>query len=182
MTNPVNLFAIAGAVSQVFVIPRSAISGQGREYDVVQARFASAYLMKHMRPDVTLERIGALLGRRDHTTVINAIRQGAKLVKLNQAFASLVEDAREIAVAWRVGQPLPGFYAGQLIPQPVKLESLPAVKIEPPRRVDEVRQANGNFHQDYGDEKWWRENHERFFPVMLQAHPEKYVGRLEAAE
>lgn len=178
----VNLFAIAGAVSQVFVIPRSAISGHGREYDVVQARFASAYLMKHMRPDVTLERIGALLGRRDHTTVINAIRQGAKLVQLNAAFASLVEDAREIAVAWRVGQPLPGFYAGQPIPQPVKLESLPAVKIKPPRRVDEIRTLGGQFHSDYADADWYSKNDRRFVGAMMIAHPERYVGRAEAAE
>jgi len=182
MTNPVNLFAIAGAVSQVFVITRSAISGHGREYDVVQARFASAYLMKHMRPDVTLERIGALLGRRDHTTVINAIRQGAKLVQLNGAFSSLVEDAREIACSWRVGQPLPGFYAGEPIPQPVPVESLPAVKIEPPRRVDEGRTSGGQFHSDYGDPVWYLKNDRRFVGAMIIAHPEKYVGRLEAAE
>ena len=175
MTEPVNLFAIAGAVSQVFKITRLAIAGNSREHPVVRARFVSAHLMRDMRPDVTLDRIGALLGRRDHTTVINAYRQGSKLAKLYPDVQAKIDEAREIACSWRVGEPLPGFYGEAPVPQPVKLGRPPKAEFEAVRAVDKTIVNGLQCTADYATENWYLQNDRRFSAVMAKVHPELLV-------
>ena len=172
MTEPINLFAIAGAVAQAFKVPREKISGPDKDRKTAIARFASAYLMKTMRPDVTIDRISALLGRRDLSTVRHSIRKGREFIHIEPDFGVKLEEARRIALSWRAGEPLPGFIDVRVPKVARKGGRPPVVKIVPPRPIDKPIELGAVCSEDYASPVWWKRNDDNIRLALMQAHPE----------
>jgi chromosomal replication initiator protein len=81
---------IAKAVSEYYGVPMEALQGQKRDRAIVLPRQIAMYLMR-AETDVSLLRIGAELGGRDHSTVLHACD------KITRESASNDELRREIA-------------------------------------------------------------------------------------
>jgi chromosomal replication initiator protein len=81
---------IAAAVSDYYDVDLEALRGQKRDRAIVVPRQIAMYLMRE-ETDVSLLRIGAELGGRDHSTVLHACR------KIDQEVARNEELRRELA-------------------------------------------------------------------------------------
>jgi len=73
-------------VARYFHIPVLEMVSQRRSRDVARPRQVAMYLTKQLTPK-SLPNIGRLFGNRDHTTVIHACRQVARLIGEDQGFA-----------------------------------------------------------------------------------------------
>ncbi len=81
---------IAKVVSDYYGVPMDALQGQKRDKAIVVPRQIAMFLMRE-ETDVSLLRIGAELGGRDHSTVLHACD------KINRETAANDELRREIA-------------------------------------------------------------------------------------
>ena len=81
---------IARAVSDYYSVPMEALQGQKRDKSIVMPRQIAMFLMRE-ETDVSLLRIGAELGGRDHSTVLHACD------KINRESAVNDDLRREIA-------------------------------------------------------------------------------------
>ncbi len=70
---------ILDRVADVFGVTLADLTGPRRTPDLVQARFAAAYALRGHCQDMPLCAIGAVLGGRDHSTIINALRRAEAL-------------------------------------------------------------------------------------------------------
>jgi chromosomal replication initiator protein len=69
------------------------IQGQSRSRDTVTARQVSMYLMRMML-DLSLKDIGTFHGDRDHSTVINSVRQIEKQMATSAQFSDTIKDIK----------------------------------------------------------------------------------------
>jgi chromosomal replication initiator protein len=65
---------ILDTAAAVFEIPRAALTGRSRTRDVAWARQAVAWALRRKYPLLSLQEIGRLLGGRDHTTIMWALK------------------------------------------------------------------------------------------------------------
>lgn len=71
--------AILDAVSEVSGMPISDILGPNRSYKYTRPRFMAIALLRQLRADLSQPTIGRLMGNRDHTSILHALRQFEKL-------------------------------------------------------------------------------------------------------
>jgi chromosomal replication initiator protein len=86
---------IAKAVSDYYGVGMDALQGQKREKSIVVPRQIAMYLMRE-ETDVSLLRIGAELGGRDHSTVLHACGKINREMQVNDEMRREVAAVREL--------------------------------------------------------------------------------------
>ena len=86
---------IALAVSSYYGVPMDALQGQKREKSIVVPRQIAMFLMRE-ETDVSLLRIGAELGGRDHSTVLHACDKINREMQVNDEMRREVAAVREL--------------------------------------------------------------------------------------
>ena len=86
---------IARAVSDYYGVGMDALQGQKREKSIVVPRQIAMYLMRE-ETDVSLLRIGAELGGRDHSTVLHACGKINREMQVNDEMRREVAAVREL--------------------------------------------------------------------------------------
>jgi len=86
---------IAQAVSNYYGVPMDALQGQKREKSIVVPRQIAMFLMRE-ETDVSLMRIGAELGGRDHSTVLHACDKINREMQVNDEMRREVAAVREL--------------------------------------------------------------------------------------
>jgi chromosomal replication initiator protein len=86
---------IALAVSNYYGVPMDALQGQKREKSIVVPRQIAMFLMRE-ETDVSLLRIGAELGGRDHSTVLHACDKINREMQVNDEMRREVAAVREL--------------------------------------------------------------------------------------
>jgi len=86
---------IAQAVSTYYGVPMDALQGQKREKSIVVPRQIAMFLMRE-ETDVSLLRIGAELGGRDHSTVLHACDKINREMQVNDEMRREVAAVREL--------------------------------------------------------------------------------------
>jgi chromosomal replication initiator protein len=86
---------IARAVSEYYGVGMDALQGQKREKSIVVPRQIAMYLMRE-ETDVSLLRIGAELGGRDHSTVLHACDKINREMQVNDEMRREVSAVREL--------------------------------------------------------------------------------------
>ena len=89
---------IARAVSEYYTVELDALRGQKRDRAIVTPRQIAMYLMR-AETDVSLLRIGAELGGRDHSTVLHACDKIEKELQRNEELRRELEAVRELIYA-----------------------------------------------------------------------------------
>ena len=89
------------AVSELTGATREEIVSSSRQRGIVEARWIAIYCV-HRRMNLSLQRIGRIFGGRDHTTVINALKQIQDRKTYDGALSEKLDDAME-----RLGAKLP---------------------------------------------------------------------------
>ncbi|MFL5722556.1 MAG: chromosomal replication initiator protein DnaA [Chloroflexota bacterium] len=89
---------IAIAVSNYYGVPMDALQGQKREKSIVVPRQIAMFLMRE-ETDVSLLRIGAELGGRDHSTVLHACDKINREVAINDELRREIAAVRELIYA-----------------------------------------------------------------------------------
>jgi len=89
---------IARAVSDYYSVPMDALQGQKRDKAIVMPRQIAMFLMRE-ETDVSLLRIGAELGGRDHSTVIHACDKIHREVAVNDELRREIAAVRELIYA-----------------------------------------------------------------------------------
>src|SRR5215203_3515451 len=89
---------IAQAVSSYYGVPMDALQGQKREKSIVVPRQIAMFLMRE-ETDVSLLRIGAQLGGRDHSTVLHACDKINREVAVNDELRREIAAVRELIYA-----------------------------------------------------------------------------------
>ena len=80
--------ALVDAVALAFDVSHAALVGPARERPYAHARHAAAYaLTRAYGRRLSQTEIGALLGGRHHTTVLNSVRAAAELRRSDPGFA-----------------------------------------------------------------------------------------------
>jgi chromosomal replication initiator protein len=89
---------IAKAVSDYYSVPLEALQGQKRDKAIVIPRQIAMFLMR-AETDVSLLRIGAELGGRDHSTVLHACEKISREVANNDELRREIAAVRELIYA-----------------------------------------------------------------------------------
>jgi chromosomal replication initiator protein len=89
---------IARAVSDYYSVPMEALQGTKRDKAVVTPRQIAMFLMRD-ETDVSLKRIGAELGGRDHSTVLHACEKIGREVAVNDDLRREIAAVRELIYA-----------------------------------------------------------------------------------
>jgi chromosomal replication initiator protein len=89
---------IAKAVSDYYSVPMDALQGQKRDKAIVMPRQIAMFLMRE-ETDVSLLRIGAELGGRDHSTVLHACDKITREVAVNDDLRREIAAVREMIYA-----------------------------------------------------------------------------------
>ena len=89
---------IARAVSDYYSVPMDALQGQKRDKAIVMPRQIAMFLMRE-ETDVSLLRIGAELGGRDHSTVLHACDKITREVAVNDDLRREIAAVREMIYA-----------------------------------------------------------------------------------
>ncbi len=89
---------IAKAVSDYYSVPMDALQGQKRDKAIVMPRQIAMFLMRE-ETDVSLLRIGAELGGRDHSTVLHACDKITREVAVNDELRREIAAVRELIYA-----------------------------------------------------------------------------------
>lgn len=74
---------VISIVSKAFGVKTSDICGKGRKKEIVVARHVAAYLLRK-ELDMPLQKVGKLLGDRDHTTIMHAEEKISRSFSTNQ--------------------------------------------------------------------------------------------------
>ena len=89
---------IARAVSEYYSVPMDALQGQKRDKAIVMPRQIAMFLMRE-ETDVSLLRIGAELGHRDHSTVLHACDKITREIAVNDELRREIAAVRELIYA-----------------------------------------------------------------------------------
>jgi chromosomal replication initiator protein len=89
---------IARAVSDYYSVPMEALQGQKRDKSIVMPRQIAMFLMRE-ETDVSLLRIGAELGGRDHSTVLHACDKITRESAVNDDLRREIAAVRELIYA-----------------------------------------------------------------------------------
>jgi chromosomal replication initiator protein len=89
---------IAKVVSEYYSVPMDALQGQKRDKAIVVPRQIAMFLMRE-ETDVSLLRIGAELGGRDHSTVLHACDKINREVAINDELRREIAAVRELIYA-----------------------------------------------------------------------------------
>ena len=89
---------IAAAVAEYYAVDVDALRGQKRDRAIVTPRQVAMYLMR-AETDVSLVRIGAELGGRDHSTVLHACDKIDREMKANEELRRELAAVRELIYA-----------------------------------------------------------------------------------
>jgi len=89
---------IARAVSDYYSVPMDALQGQKRDKAIVMPRQIAMFLMRE-ETDVSLLRIGAELGHRDHSTVLHACDKITREIAVNDELRREIAAVRELIYA-----------------------------------------------------------------------------------
>jgi chromosomal replication initiator protein len=89
---------IAKAVSDYYSVPMDALQGQKRDKAIVMPRQIAMFLMRE-ETDVSLLRIGAELGGRDHSTVLHACDKISREIAANDELRREIAAVRELIYA-----------------------------------------------------------------------------------
>lgn len=73
--------------ARLFGVTKAEIIGPGRQRHIAEARQAAAYALRTRYQSLSLVEIGRLLGRRDHTTIIWAIKAAQSRAARDPAYA-----------------------------------------------------------------------------------------------
>jgi chromosomal replication initiator protein len=86
-------------VAELFEVTVADLRGRSRTARIVQARFAAAHAMHREHPGMPLSTIGAALGGRDHSTIINALRRAEALARHDPDYGAKLDA---LAGAWNL--------------------------------------------------------------------------------
>ena len=89
---------IAHVVSEYYGVPMDALQGQKRDKAIVVPRQIAMFLMRE-ETDVSLLRIGAELGGRDHSTVLHACDKINREIAVNDDLRREIAAVRELIYA-----------------------------------------------------------------------------------
>jgi chromosomal replication initiator protein len=89
---------IARVVSEYYSVPMDVLQGQKRDKAIVMPRQIAMFLMRE-ETDVSLLRIGAELGHRDHSTVLHACDKINREVAVNDELRREIAAVRELIYA-----------------------------------------------------------------------------------
>ena len=78
--------------AEAFGVEEHRLIGASRVRDVVIPRHATFYVLRHRFPDMSLPRIGRLMGGRDHSTILYGIRNIEALMERDDALRILVHS------------------------------------------------------------------------------------------
>lgn len=113
----INATLILEAVAWRFDVSVVAIRGDGRSAAVVLARHAACYLLRTLRPDLSLNDIGERLGGMHHTSVMHAVDRMERMVASDAQVARCVQrikrDMASLAEARAPIDPMPEMTNGR---------------------------------------------------------------------
>ena len=89
--------------ARLFDISRQELTGSSRTQQVVLARQAAAWALHRRYHDLTLARIGQLLGGRNHATIIAAVARAEQRARADHDYARLLEALDALALLARQG-------------------------------------------------------------------------------
>lgn len=92
---PLSMRDIAAAVAKYFRLKLADLKSASRQQSLVTARGVAIHLARQLT-DLSLEQIGAYLGGRDHTTVLNGLRRTEKLVQSDPAVRQATGDLKRL--------------------------------------------------------------------------------------
>ena len=88
---------IISGVCGYYKFRREDLLGKGKKADLVKARQICAYLICEML-SLPLVSVGAIMGGRDHTTIMYSRDKVDELIKLNEKMAKEVDDIKNIVL------------------------------------------------------------------------------------
>jgi hypothetical protein len=143
--------AIIAAAVRVTEFSRDCLTGQRRSKEIIEARFALVLAIADLRQDYSLQKIGHLVGKRDHTTIRHAILRARSFARQRPEFAALVETIKREALSRPKQRALTALDLSLATPPAKKPEIQPAAKVKPPSaKPMSAQEWAGKTFADYG--------------------------------
>ena len=91
----ISVESIQETVCKFFNVENKQIHSKSRKREIVLARQVSMYLSKKYT-DLSLSRIGDMIGKRDHATVLHALKNINGLMDIDKSFKSSMDEIEEM--------------------------------------------------------------------------------------
>lgn len=95
-TSPILARDIIAIVSEHYDISLEAMTGPHRFRSIARPRQRACFLIREYRPNVSYPEMGRLMGGRDHTTVMHAVRKVEELIAASPEEAAELDTLRTI--------------------------------------------------------------------------------------
>ncbi len=82
-------------VAHILNMPKEAYTEKSRKRNAVHMRFIASILLREYMPKLPYKEIGKLFGGQDHTTVMNSVYRGWRLVSTNADFANKYKKCKQ---------------------------------------------------------------------------------------
>lgn len=112
---------IVTLASRLSNVDRQTIVGQDRDKHLVQIRGAISLVAREQTPVYSYPHIGRSLGGRDHSTIINCIKNAQYLVDHDYDYRAFVQNLREAAAEYEPFVEDENIFISWTPPQPVKM-------------------------------------------------------------
>jgi chromosomal replication initiator protein len=86
---------IVEAVSKHFQVSREDLLGKSRMENIVLGRHIAMYLVRKLVPSYSLMAIAEYFGRKDHTTVMNALNKVKRMIDFDAGLKNRIDDLEE---------------------------------------------------------------------------------------
>lgn len=90
MIQPAQVFA---AVAAAFGVPDDFCRSRSRTQWMAMARFAAWHIMREKIRHISLEHIGSISGKRDHTSIVHGNRRACELLENDREFQEAYKQA-----------------------------------------------------------------------------------------
>lgn len=91
--------AILDATCRQFEVSRGDVLGKSRKAHIVDARFAAAWVARRRLRRHSYPEIGRLMGGRDHTSIMHAVRRADEVRALDPDYRAATDAVLAVSVA-----------------------------------------------------------------------------------
>ncbi len=92
----INEQSIISLVADYYNLTPSVLTGNSHTSQIVLARHVAMYLMRVTLTDISLKKIGAAFGGKDHSTVMSGISKVEKLLKTDASMQAAIKELKEM--------------------------------------------------------------------------------------
>lgn len=139
------LLQMRAVIAQAFAVSDEDIVGTRRWREIAHARQAACWVIRQVRPQLSYPCLGVMMGNRDHTTIIHAVRQVEERRRRDADLATMLDA---LVTMFRRRSDVRQYDAHVCLWRAVQTEGIRAAALAALRKIEAEREAEERARSD----------------------------------